>query len=106
MALTSLLIPTKAALANTRYTPAELAANAEIETWFLDPTHPERLAFILALWAAYTDGETSLTHDFLTYAHAQDAATYLSGANTYNYTVTGPVLADPAPTTTITVSWA
>ena len=105
MALTSLLIPTKSELANTRYTPAELAANAEIETWFLDPTHPERLAFIRALWAAYIDGETSLTHDFLTYADAQDAATYLSGASTYNYTVTGP-LVSPEITTVILVSWA
>jgi len=106
MALTSLLIPTKSALAATRYTPAELAANTAVETWFLDPTHPERLEFILALWTAYTEGETELTHDFETYAHAQQAAAYLSGASTYNYTVTGPLLADPTPTTTITVSWA
>ena len=106
MALTSLLIPTKSALSSTRYTPAELAANTALETWFLDPVHPVRLAFIRALWLAYTTGLTSITHDFLTYAHAQQAATYLSGASTYNYTVTGPELADPTPTTTITVSWA
>ena len=105
MALTSLLIPTKSELANTKYSPADLAANTEIETWFLDPTHPERLAFIRALWSAYVGGLTEVTHDFGTYAHAAQAAAYLSGASTYNYTVTGPLIL-PSPTSSITVSWA
>lgn len=105
MALTSLLIPTKVALANTRYTPAELTANTELEAWFLDPAHSVRLAFIRDLWTAYTAGQTTLTYDFLTHTDAAQAAAYLSDSGTYNYTVTGPEVL-PSPTSEITVSWA
>ena len=100
MAITSLLVPTRTALNNTRYTPAELAAVTAFDAFFLDEAKPQCLAFVLALWAAYTDGETSLTHDFETYADAAQAKTLLEDVN-YGYTVS----AVSPPNTSITVSW-
>lgn len=103
-ATTSLLVPTKATLTNTKYTPSELADNQQFEAWFLDTQYPHRFAFILALWEAYRDGLTEVTHNFNTYEDAAHAASYLSNTNTYNYLVTGPEVI-PSPTSTITVSW-
>jgi len=101
MATTSLLIPTRTELISTRYTPAELADVTAFDAFFLDDTKPVRFEFVLALWAAYTAGETTVTHDFETYADAAAAKVFLENVN-YGYTVT----AVSPPNTSITVSWA
>jgi hypothetical protein len=102
MAITSLLIPTRAALIATRYTPAELAAVTAIDAFFLDDEEPLRLAFITALWTAYAAGATTLTHEFGSYADAAAAKTFLEDA-LYGYTVAA---INPPDQVTLTVSWA
>jgi hypothetical protein len=102
MATTSLLIPTRSALLATRYTPAELEANQELEAWFTAPGKPLRIAFLTGLWAAYRNGATTYTHDFGTHTEAAQARVYLVNAD-YGYIVEDLALI-PTPDTSITVN--
>ena len=95
MATISLLIPTLSALRATRYTPSELEANQALEAWFTAPSKPLRFAFILGLWAAYRNGDTTYSHDFGTYDDAAQARTYLIDPD-YGYIVTGPAIGSGA----------
>lgn len=103
--MTTPLIPTKAVLANTLYTPTELIADQYLEEYLLALPGGGGNLFIRAIMEAYRSGATSVVYTFDTYEHANTIATLIGASTDYAYTVTGPVLT-PTPTTAITVSWA
>jgi len=100
--MTTPLIPTKTALASTTYTPAQLVADAAVETFLIQHT-----GFVRAMMTAYRTGATSFTYVFPLPADALYMAAILGTGTDYDYTVTGPETTQQEVTSrTITVSWA
>ena len=100
--MTTPLIPLKSVLTSTKYTPAELTADAAFETYLLGLTtgNNEGIRFIRAIMQAYRAGSQTVSFDFTSTTIADNISDYLlTGPTNYGYSLT-------ASGTSITVGWA
>ena len=95
--MASPLLPDSATLKSTKYTPAQLVADAAFETFIFSNN---LVPFIAAVMAAYRSGATQLLYEFATKVVATEMKTYLQALG---YTVTGP--GPESSDKTINISW-
>ena len=104
--MTSPILPSASSLTSIRYTPAELIADRQLESYFT-ANNGANFGFIIQLLEAYRNGNIQTTYIFSNSSSAVFIANRLS--SDYGYWVDGPIVGNNVPdfgNCKVSVSWA